>query len=1268
MNINWQSYDDKFFQHFCNALLSLEVSKSFEPFSAPGRDGGIDGIYSGTYDGRSGEWRFQDKFHKTARKKAYNTIKADITLEIQKLANEDHFIILTNVGLLPQEKKELQLLAQRELVRVKKANVSFDVWDDAKIHTLYIRHPILRLWIEEGFTAAQLISYQDYFGKRLNVGIDDPSTLANEFIARESDIDLLKDFVGSDGESIAVVSGEAGIGKTRLVIEFFKSYLDKQNDWQTLVLNSYRINFEKVAFVLSGDKNIAVLVDDAHNYTPEVIADLRNLTRLPLQHKLKFILTGRRISIDLALELIPTVEDRTIKYIPLGKLSANETRALFQRQNNIGRYKDYIPALVSTSNGRPILIVALLRAIHQNVQIPKIKDESVLKDYVREYFNAVLQVVSKYTGDSRLKIDKLLRLICLLEPLPISDDSFNTKLAEFSEVDIETIRYLMDRLLTEGLALKRHEFAISPDYYSDIILATADQAFVVAGIATFPKFISNIIVNMSAVDEAYDEEAKGSLGLEPILTLYISQIEHNNSEVVLDILHTMSSIAYQKPEFGKHTIRLFIQRLKLPESQSLRDLLMLDIENRSTSRKSLYGSISWLLHNLLYRQGNEKFVFDAVHRIYSYAPDFGLFKNTFAIDKRHIMHGYNFREQELFITEALSLLQTEDSLVSFFIEAFKDFLKLEFTVSSMDPFKQGQINLTTFYIPSDKKVVGFRRKVIDALVSIYTSTNSEDIKKRVVHELMDVPRGISASTRSKSPYTSIDEIVYILEFIESIAGSMPLAANREVIDRLYWIQKWGTNDQVVSRINSLRKALEPQSLPEKILFLLNNIETRIDHDYKKLVDHIVSQSKIIIDEYGAEEVAQSLATVRKIQESRHEFLWPFNRALCEGFAAKTMVVYDRLWIVDREFIYLYGSEFLSVLRFKHSQSDFYWAKIAELELEAKPQSLNAILFIYNKLTKPIELRDVELVDRIFSQNKENWQISFNLFMALVTINSSGHDRSNLIVSLFDISHQRAVDNFLTFNRDIEGDFLKELVLRHTARLQLSFEVQHAIASLLERHLISEGELFEYFLLRFQIKSQQISKNDYGSYEFMPHDNFNMFASKDEAQKRSFFMRALTWYVNAEYKGMEDYYAKDFLEFLQQPKELTPELAEEYVKHVQLITDPKHVQRIIASIDIFERKTKTLIDLVIDILKKGREMQGIELDRLQASAYSAITTVGVKAGAVGEPFPVDIELRDLLNEWITEHPGDEVAIEFLNKVVLSLDQEIKRSTDREEKLW
>lgn len=1268
MNINWQSYDDQFFQQFCNALLSLEVSKSFVPFSAPGRDGGIDGLFSGTYDGKVGEWRFQDKFHKTARKQAYEALKKDVLTEMRKLADEDHYIILSNVSLLPQERAALLSLGNQELHHLGKGNVFFDVWDDAKIHTLYIRHPILRLWVEDGFTTAQLISYSDYFDKELKVGIEDPQTLSNEFIGRKADLNLLIDYLTSDAENIAVVSGEAGIGKTRLVIEFFQNHLSKIDEWQALVLTTHRINFDRILFGLSGSVNTIVLVDDAHKFAPDDIADLRNLIRIPSQRKLKFILTGRRLLIDRALESIPTVEDKTIRQIPLSKLSPVETRELFQRQDNIGMYRDYIPQLVSTSNGRPILIVALLRAIHDNTPIPKIKDKDVLKTYVREYFNTFIRVVSEHTGTSRLRLEKLIRAICLLEPLPANDDLFYQQLAQFTEISLIDLRYFMDKLLHEGLAHKRYEFVLSPDYYSDIMLATGDEEFVISAIASFTVFISNIIVNLSAVDEAYGEEEKGRLGLAPILMRYIPQIEDAHPNKVQDILTTVSSITYQKPEFAKLAIELFVARLKKVESQELRDLISLDINNRSISRKSLYGSIARLLHDLLYHSGNEKFVFDVVYAIYECVPDLGLFKNTFGLDKRHIMHGYDFQQQEFFIAEAQRRLPNDHSRSSFFIEAFNDFLRLEFTVSSMDPFKKGQINLTTFYLSSDSVVVALRKKVIEALVSIYNIASSDDIKKRVVHELIDVPRGISASTRSKNPYVEVEEVLYILEFIKSIAGTMPLAANREVIDRLYWIKKWGADDRIIATIAELKKSLEPKSLPEKFLFLLNNVETRMDPDYPKQVRHIEEQAKILMDQYESDVIAESLAQVRRVQTNHLEFIGTVNKALFDGFPKKAMEVYDQLWRIDREYIHQYGSSFLVALRFQHEQMDFFWSKVSELEADGSPESLNVVLYIYFRLTTPLEVSDENLIDRLFSKHRDKWQLSFNLLMALSTLTQVGYDKSRFIASLFDTCPQRAADNFLNFNRDLEAVFLKELILHHTTRFNLSFEIQHMLSSLLEQQFVSEDELFDYLIRRFQVKNEQVAQNNYGTYDFVPHDNFNLLRSFDETGKLRVFFRALNWYVNSEFRGISDYYAKDLLEFLQPSKELKTEIAAHYQDEVNRATIPKQLQRIVASIDVFESKSMMLIDLVIMILKKGNEMSGIKLDELRASAYGAITSVGVKSGAVGQPFEVDIMLRQLIVDWIADHPTDDFANEFMRRIVQSIDQEIKRSTDRDDTLW
>lgn len=1268
MNINWQSYDDGFFQLFCNALLSLEVSKTVTPYKAPGKDGGIDGWFAGSYGDKTGKWRFQNKFHKTARRESVSSLKVDISKEVPKTGDEDHLIIITNVSLLPKERKELLALGEQQLQSISKANVTFDIWDDAKIHTLYILHPILKLWMEEGFTTAQVIPYKEYFGKRLQVGIEDPSTLANEFIARESCLTSLKEFMYNSEKSFAIVSGEAGIGKTRLIIEFFRNEVDTNDAWLALVLNTHRITIDKLSFALSGDKNILLLVDDAHGYSPEVIADLKNLLRIPVRRQLKFILTGRRLSIRNALESISAVESNSMCQIDVPKLTKDETRELFKRQTNIGHYRNYIPQLVNTSNGRPILIVALLRAIRANTPIPSIKEKEFLKNYVRDYFRNVIKITSAHSGISQLKLEDLTKVICLLEPLPLSNEVFYDKLSKFKGIDVSVIQYFKEMLLAEGLAQKRYEFVLSPDYYSDIMLATANQELVISSLSTFPELVSNIIVNLSAVDEAYDKEDQGWLGLDAILKIYVPSISTVNPIDIKEILNTVTSIAYQKPEFGKQSITLFIERLKGPDGSTLQRILNSDIQNRSIGRKSLYGAISMILHDLLYRSENETFVFDQILAINQITPDLGLFKNTFGLDKRHVINGYNFKQQYSFLDEALKLLPSNHVDSSFFIDAAKDFLRLEFTVSALDPFNSNQINLMHFDLPADEEVVKLRRKVIDSLIRIYQSDHSDDIRKRVIHELMDIPRAISASSRSNKPYQGDEEVLFILDFIATIAGTMPLAANREVIDRLYWMKKWDKHEVVNAKIAEIKKQLEPKTLTEKILSLLNKTQTRLNLSYEKLITDIEDKAKELMRQHEADQIALSLAEVRKVQAGYLEFFWPINKALHDNFPDKAMLVYDKLWQIDREYLYQYGSGFLYAFRFKHNLLEFYRAKISELESLGQPESISAILFVYSRLSESVNNSDVELIDRVFNNHRGEPKISLNLLMALMTLQNAGYERAEQMKDLFDNCPQRVAENFFMFNRGMDPALLKDLILNHSTQFDLSFELQNAITLLLEKKTISVEELFQYFLRRFKIKQDQILNKDYSWYEYIPHENFNVTSSFDEKEKIEFFLRGLRWFATSPFEGMVEYSAKKLIDFLQPSEEMTPALVNAYQQEADQTTDPNHFRRFVSSINVFKTKNKILLDLVMALFQKGRKLPGMDIDELQEAVYLAITIVGVKSGTSGQPFPVDVQLRQLIVDWLAESLRDTYEIDFLNKVIKSLDKEIERTSDKNESIW
>ncbi|MGH1516569.1 hypothetical protein [Chryseobacterium sp. JK1] len=154
--IDWSRFNSDIFTHFCNALLSFELGNKFVPFSAPGKDGGIDGQMITDND----HWRFQYKFKTTPTKTALSSLKSDLKNESSKLTSDvSHYFLLTNVELLPNSIAELTSLWKE----ITGGNVLFEIWDGAKLNTKIIAYPLLRLWLDEGFDTAQLTNYRDYF-------------------------------------------------------------------------------------------------------------------------------------------------------------------------------------------------------------------------------------------------------------------------------------------------------------------------------------------------------------------------------------------------------------------------------------------------------------------------------------------------------------------------------------------------------------------------------------------------------------------------------------------------------------------------------------------------------------------------------------------------------------------------------------------------------------------------------------------------------------------------------------------------------------------------------------------------------------------------------------------------------------------------------------------------------------------------------------------------------------------------------------------------
>ncbi len=765
--INWPNFDADDFTRFCNSLLSLEVSKSFVPFSAPGRDGGVDGYFDGAYNNQHGKWRFQYKFYKVDRKTGVNKIKSQIKEEIEKISDELNFVLLTNVEFLPQERDQIIELAKNYLHELNKPDVSFEIWDGAKIHTLYLQFPILKFWLEEGVSTAQLVDYKEYFHDRLISDINHTDTLNNEFIAREEPMKQLTDFINSDDKEMAVIFGEAGIGKTRLAVEFFKTVLKPNDDWQVLVLNSYTINFDKLTASITNRKNIVIMVDDAHKYPQQVIADMKRLATNSANKKVKIILTVRSILLHESLRYIRALEDDDITEVKLERLTIKDTKDLFLKLLLSNYYKEYVDQLTVLSSGRPILIVELLRAISKGVPIPTIKETGFLRKYVLDYINSIVKASSNYSKESELKIELLIKIVCLIEPIKYNDAAIIESLAISQGLSIELIKHIFKQLIDENLAQGRYEFSITPDYYSDIYLTGTDNKLIIDSIRSFPSLIPNIIKNLASVDEVYSDSTNKVSLLDDILSLYIDRFKEGSMVDALEILNTIERITYNKPAFAVKAINQYIEKISETDLNHFKSNLIQASNNRTSLGDSIVSSLARILHDLMYHNDRFEFVFDTVRLIYRVSPDLTLLNNTFYFTKRDFINNYQLAPQYYFLKKTDEVIAAKSAIdIPFVVDGLRQLLKLEFENTYSDIINIATINITTYYIPSTSAVFNLRKEVVNSLIRIYflDFANSE-LREKIVEELIDIPRSISASKRNKLPYTGTNEIQIVFDFL-----------------------------------------------------------------------------------------------------------------------------------------------------------------------------------------------------------------------------------------------------------------------------------------------------------------------------------------------------------------------------------------------------------------------------------------------------------------------------------------------------------------------
>lgn len=1281
--IDWTPFDGAKFQAFCNVLFSFEISKSFIAFDAPGKDLGIDGWYDGEYNGRRGKWRFQSKFHhpNTGRSSGFtqffNEIKKDLK---QNINNENNLVFITNIEINPAQRKKINVEISTFLESSASKNLNIEIWDGSKLQSLLVRHPLVLLWYTEDYKI-WLQDYKEFYKNQL---IDNTSlsySLSNNFYYRSSDFDILNEFIENNINTCLLITGEAGIGKTRLCIEFFKKFIEPKKGWISLVVVSHQLNLEKIKKALTGENNYLVLIDDAEKFESRDIADLIKIVKDITTNKVKLILTSRKYFSDDIFQELKYHDAALTKTHVLNTFTSKETIEIIQ--NELIRYsgvKTQINALAQITFGKPIMVMTLINSIKKGYKISEIVNDNFLKIYVKDYFSEFAKKVSDENEIPKKTITEFIRTISLIEPISIEDETLVELLINNFGFPKNEIQRLFDLLISQKIIAGYNEYSIKPDLYSDILLKEA------SGLKNWTKetsnkysiYINKIIKNLSSLSDLDGNQDRAAL--DDLLKSYINQIEQvSTSWDLIKILDTINYIAYTKPKFAIDAMTSVLSIFN-SESHPLHYTLLNGFKTKNYSFDPIIKSINSTLAEISYNEDYCESVFSIATALNNFIELESIIPTVFGFSKNDHIFDYNLKRQNAFydIITKQNTFANEKAL-EFSLKALDEMLKLEFSGIESKPFKSHEITFTTYYVPEKEIVIKLRIEIINYLCSQFNKTENKALNDKILNVILKVPSSIF-STKNKYQYKGIAEIDMIIKFLQKISSdNLELSYKQLIKEKIFWYKKWGIDSKYYDVIEEITRNLTKEDLAEQLLTILN---PRYEGTFEDMELNLKTQITGIISNDSSKEISNSIIKIIEESNTFPPQLYTFLQQLAVEQVEKAKQVTNIIWELKPEIVLTHFSIVFSIMYFDKNEKEYtrnYFNLFLNLQ---DSKALNCILSTFNPyriiknnvIREKLSSYDFELIEKvILNTSQPGVYLKTSTLPVLLVINrqkaTSIIKKEILSFNPNEIDHLYSIFNFF---EDEFYDEIKDITLTSTNSIGFSYYFE----LILNRILSEDGIdlIFNYFIGRVNYKKSLIKENNYWGYQIVPDSSYgNLYKDIEDPTKYDLFFKILDWYIDFDFDPRESIFSKNIIDYFSPSNSITPEIKEYYQLLIQ--SDNLTFKRAVSiakSIGAFEKKNELLGEIIIELFERSQQIfkDKDTLRKIQTELYVAFTALGVKSGTVGKPFEVDLELKELLLKLIASisHKNHQLN-NFLNSILGSVERDIQFSIrERGENEW
>ena len=592
------------------------------------------------------------------------------------------------------------------------------------------------------------------------------------FFGRENNLDTITSFPNSE-EDVLILSGQTGIGKTRLVVEGSLLLEAERPDWQVYWTDIHAGNIDDglKELELEEERNTILFVDDARNAN-----QIKRLFVLVDQYQphLKLIFAERphfTSSLQDYSNRFRDVETDTVKLQPL---NADNIHEILQEYYGIN-HPATIDQIVSISEGLPLFAHLLADQFSSDEQTsePIAQDES-LEAVFEDVFSDIQKLGEQQGVGDPKKLETYVKYLSAIGELDTNNDDLLQKFREAISVDRATEIELRE-ILTENIGLvteRSDRVTVQPDalqeyivynsFFSDSPRDYQDEIY-----NNFSEFTGKNQINQLAIIHRRYNCREARKTIRDALNAEIEKISEYGSAKRVKLLRRFKILASTHPHYAIELVKA-VQEEELPEDPEEEQLFRSSMYTASPAGDLLIESIN-LLSNAL--QGEpEDATWWLLWIAVNYPPQSQL--QTGSVDQKlrqALRPGFNKSpgaQQKILdvIGEHFLSGELDDELRLDLLDVIGEISSTEIHDFSVDPINRSQMWSWQGKVPITEPWLELRKQAIDLLIGIIQKDPHPEIRKTAAEKLHGFE---NSQARYYSKYQEVfnqEELTRILKF------------------------------------------------------------------------------------------------------------------------------------------------------------------------------------------------------------------------------------------------------------------------------------------------------------------------------------------------------------------------------------------------------------------------------------------------------------------------------------------------------------------------